>query len=340
MNKTFLVVDTSHLLHRTYHVTKGDAWTRAGLTVHIMLESLKKCWRLFDAEHVVFCLEGRSWRRGVYEPYKKNRDAMYTNQSETDVENSEILFDAINSFIKFLEDRSNCTVLQNSVCEADDLIARWCQNHPNDNHIVVSGDTDFIQLLSDNVIIYDGVRDVVLKRDGVYNNKGNRVHFNVESNSKIKVLKEVKANEDYNVDPNWPEWSLFIKLVRGDSSDNVFSAYPKVRITDIQKAFADRKDKGFVWNNFMLTRWTDHNDEDHRVRDCFERNEMLIDLTMQPDDVKETMDETIAAAQIPKTNKQVGIHFLKFAGVYQLERVAQHPEDYTAFLSPTYPVDK
>ena len=340
MNKTFLVVDTSHLLHRTLHVTKGDIWTRTGLSLHIMLESLKKCWRKFGADHIVFCLEGRSWRRAVYEPYKKNRDVMYANKTQTEVEESEIMFDAINSFIKFLEERTNCTVLQNSICEADDLIARWCQSHPNDQNIIVSGDTDFIQLLSDNVTIYDGVRDIVLKRDGVYNDKGNRVHFHVKSDSKIKVLKEVKANEEYEVDPDWPEWSLFIKLVRGDPGDNVFSAFPKVRLTEIQKAFADREEKGFVWNNFMLTRWTDHNSEDHRVRDCFERNQMLIDLTKQPDEVKESMDETIAEAMVPKTNKQVGLHFLKFAGIYDLQRVAKHPEDYTAFLSPTYPLDK
>ena len=340
MNKTFLVVDTSHLLHRTFHVTGGDIWTRAGLTVHIMLESLKKCWRQFDADHIVFALEGRSWRRSIYEPYKKNRDVLYQNKTQKEVEESEILFEAINNFIKFLEDRSNCTVLQNSICEADDMIARWCQTHPNDKHIIVSGDTDFFQLLNDNITIYDGIKDIVIRRDGVINDKGNRVHFTVKSDSKLKILKEVKDDEEYNVDTNWPDWSLFIKLVRGDSGDNVFSAYPGVRLTKIQQAFEDRVDKGFVWNNFMLTSWPDHLGKDHRVRDGFERNKILIDLTLQPDEVKDTMDETIAIAMEPKTNKQIGLYFLKFAGTYDLQRVAAHPEDYTAFLSPAYPLEK
>lgn len=337
MNKTFLIVDTSNLLHRTFHVTKGDIWTRCGLSVHIMLESLKKCWRQFNADHVVFCLEGRSWRRAYYEPYKKNRDAQYSNKTVTELEESEIFYEVFNKFIDFLNNRTNCSVLQNPICEADDLIARWVQTHPDDTNVIVSGDTDFIQLLSDNTFIYDGVRNATIKRDEVLNEKGKRCHFQVKSDSKLKILKEVKAGDDYTIDPDWPEWSLFIKLVRGDSGDNVFSAYPKVRLTQIKKAFEDRFDCGFTWNNFMLTKWTDHNGNDHRVKDCFERNKILIDLTAQPEEVKETMDQTIAEACVPRNNKQIGLYFLRFAGEHDLKRIAEHPEDYTAFLSPPYP---
>ena len=337
MDKTYLIVDTSHLLHRTFHVTKGDIWTRVGLTIHIMLESVKKCWNQFEADHVVFCLEGRSWRRAFYEPYKKNRDAQYANKSQAESEESEIFWDAINSLIQFLDTKTNCTVIQNPICEADDLVARWVQMHPNDKNVIISGDTDFIQLLSDNVIIYDGVRNATLKRNEILNEKGHRCHFIVKSDSKVKILKEVKKGEAYEVDSNWPEWSLFIKLVRGDSGDNVFSAYPKVRLNDIKKAFDDKDDQGYNWNNFMLARWTDHNGIDHRVKDCFERNKVLIDLTAQPEEIKETLDETIAAASMPKTNKQIGLHFLKFAGTYELKRISEHPEDYTVFLSAAYP---
>ncbi len=40
-----------------------------------------------------------------------------------------------------------------------------------------------------------------------------------------------------------PEWLLFEKCMRGDSSDNVFSAFPKVRTTKLKDAFQDRKVK-------------------------------------------------------------------------------------------------
>ena len=38
------------------------------MALHITLNSIKKAWKDFDADHVVFCLEGRSWRKDYYEP--------------------------------------------------------------------------------------------------------------------------------------------------------------------------------------------------------------------------------------------------------------------------------
>lgn len=336
MTRTFLIIDTSHLLYRARHVTKGDIWTQTGLSLHVMLNSIKKCWNLFDADHAVFCLEGRSWRKTFYEPYKKNRAALYAAKSEDENEADSIFNTGMNDFIDFIDQRSNCTILRNSICEADDMIARWVQTHPDDQHIIVSGDSDFIQLLSDNVKIYDGVKNIIIEKGGVLNEKKFPVHFQVKSDSKLKILKEVKAGEDRNVDPDWIEWALFIKLVRGDPGDNVFSAFPKVRLTAIRKAFDDRKQQGYDWHNFMMTKWTDHNQQDHIVKNCFARNRMLIDLTAQPDEVKETMDETIAFATERKDKTQVGLHLLKFCGKYELARISDHPEDYTPFLSSKY----
>ena len=56
--------------------------------------------------------------------------------------------------------------------------------------------------------------------------------------------------------------------------------------TGIREAFEDRNTGGFNWNNFMLQRWVDHEEQEHRVRDDFERNKILIDLTLQPDEIK------------------------------------------------------
>ena len=39
---------------------------RVGMAMHIMFNSVKKVWREFDGSHVVFCLEGRSWRKDFY----------------------------------------------------------------------------------------------------------------------------------------------------------------------------------------------------------------------------------------------------------------------------------
>ena len=52
------------------------------------------------------------------------------------------------------------------------------------------------------------------------------------------------------------------------------------------EAFEDRNTGGFNYNNFMLQRWVDRNEEEHRVKDDYERNR-IIDLT-QSDEIKES----------------------------------------------------
>ena len=139
-----------------------------------------------------------------------------------------------------------------------------------------------------------------------------------------------------------PEYILFEKCVRGDASDNVFSAYPGARKkgsrnkTGIQEAYNDRINQGFAWNNFMLQKWTDHNDIEHVVRDDFERNRILIDLSLQPDEVKEACDAKIIEAVQKDPVPQVGIHFMKFCGKHDLQKMSQQPNDYALFLNKVY----
>ena len=79
-----------------------------------------------------------------------------------------------------------------------------------------------------------------------------------------------------------PQWLLFEKCMRGDSSDNVFSAFPGVRTkgtknkVGLQEAYADKDKKGYNWNNMMLQRWTDPDGAEHRVLDDYLRNVALV----------------------------------------------------------------
>jgi hypothetical protein len=117
--------------------------------------------------------------------------------------------------------------------------------------------------------------------------------------------------------------------MRGDSSDNVFSAFPKVRTTKLKEAFEDRKNQGFIWNNMMLTRWVDHDGKERVVRDEYAINQQLIDLAQQPDHVKQMIAETIAnATDVPKKVANVGIHLLKFCNKHELVRIRDNVKFY------------
>ena len=131
--------------------------------------------------------------------------------------------------------------------------------------------------------------------------------------------------------------------MRGDTSDNVFSAYPGVRTKGTSKkvglteAFEDRKSKGFSWNNLMLQRWSDHNGQEHRVLEDYERNRRLIDLSHQPDDIKEIIVNTITTATAEQKNvSQVGIRLIKFCNLWDLKKIADQAQSYAEPLNARY----
>lgn len=323
----YLLVDSLNMFFRAKHVGgRGvDIDTKIGMAMHIMFNSLAKCHREFDADHIVLCLEGRSWRKDFYEPYKKNRKVTQDQRSPREVEDDELYFEAYDDMCKFFAEKTNCSVIRCEKAEADDMIALWIQDHPDDEHMIVSTDSDFYQLMAPNVQQYNGTTDQLVSLEGFIDAKtGKRVID--------KKTKEEKALPD-------PEFILFEKCVRGDSADNVFSAYPGARLkgsknkTGIKEAYEDRNSSGFNYNNFMLQRWVDHNGDEQRVRDCFERNKILIDLTLQPDEIKALVRERIAEQTQTEQMRNVGIHFMKFCAKWNLMRMSENPNNYTAMLN-------
>tara|TARA_B110000263_G_scaffold185139_1_gene162717 strand:- start:291 stop:557 length:267 start_codon:yes stop_codon:yes gene_type:complete len=86
----------------------------------------------------------------------------------------------------------------------------------------------------------------------------------------------------------------------------------------------------------MLQRWVDHNDVEHRVLDDYERNVILVDLSAQPNDVKEIIATTIAENSVTKEVSQIGTKFLKFCGKYELTRLSENAQQFAEILSSEY----
>ena len=325
---TYILVDTANTFFRARHVINGDADIKLGMAFHITLNSIKKAWQDFGGSHVVFCLEGRSWRKDYYEPYKRNRQVTRDKMSATEMEEDKVFWETFDDFKTFITEKTNCTVLQHPNLEADDLIAGFIQAHPNDNHVIISTDGDFAQLVAPNVKQYNGVTSITTTHEGYFDEKGKPV--------KDKKTGEVKGAPD-------PEWLLFEKCMRGDTSDNVFSAYPGVRTkgsknkVGLQEAFEDRNAKGWAWNNLMLQRWTDHEGVEHRVLEDYNRNRVLCDLTAQPDDVKAIIKTTLDTEFAKEKNiPQVGIRLIKFCGQYDLVKVSEQIQSYADPLNARY----
>ena len=317
---TYILVDTANTFFRARHVVRGDADIKLGMALHITFNSIKKAWNDFGGTHVVFCLEGRSWRKDFYKPYKANRAETRAAMNTKEQEEDKLFWETFDAFKEFVETKTNCTVLQHKQLEADDLIAGFIQMHPNDDHVIISTDSDFHQLIAPNVKQYNGVADTLTTHEGIFDKKG-------------KSIVDKKTKEAVSA-PN-PQWILFEKCMRGDSSDNVFSAYPGVRTkgtknkVGLTEAYEDKGKKGWAWNNLMLQRWVDHEGKEHKVLDDYNRNVILVDLTAQPEDIRKLITETIEMKiQEPKNISQVGIRLLKFCQLYDMKRMMDSIESF------------
>lgn len=325
----YALIDTANTFFRARHVASrnSDTWEKIGMALHLTLASVNQVVRTHKIDHVVFMLEGRSWRKDYYKPYKANRKLDESAMTEAEIEENKMFWETYEMFTTFLREKTNVSVLREPNAEADDLIARFITLHPNDTHYIISSDTDYIQLISKNVFQYNGVSNEFITLEGYFKDNGKPVID--------KKTKEHKLLED-------PQYLLFKKCMRGDSTDNIFSAYPGVREkgsknkVGLLEAFADRNKQGFNWNNIMLQRWIDHNGEEQRVRDCYERNRTLIDLNAQPQEVKDKVDFAIQNGVRIVTTPQVGVHLMKFCGKYELNKISDQAETYAKWLNSPY----
>ena len=304
MNK-FLIVDASHLFYRARYAVRGTADEKVGMALHILFTSLGKMWRTQNVNHIVFAFDGHSWRKDLYKPYKANRAEKRAKETLAQIAEGKLFFEAFDIFKDFVKNRTNCTVLDHKILEADDLVAGFVQAHPNDKHIIVSRDGDFDQLLTPNISIYNGIADTTTTINGIFDYRGNPV-----------IEKRTGRPKPA---PN-PEWSVFEKCMRGCTSDNIFSSFPGIREKGTKKklglrdAFEDRHKQGFDWSNVMHHHWADPQGVDHKVFDDYQRNKTLVDLTAQPNNIRKVIFDTIEQSCVPLNRPQIGLYFLKLCG--------------------------
>jgi 5'-3' exonuclease len=108
----YLLIDTSNMFFRARHQAHraADTWTKLGFALHLTLMSANKVARDLGADHVVFALEGRSWRKDHYKPYKANRAVARGQMSESEAEEDKLFWETYDELTKYLSTRTNCSV--------------------------------------------------------------------------------------------------------------------------------------------------------------------------------------------------------------------------------------
>jgi 5'-3' exonuclease len=84
----YVLIDTANLFFRARHgaFRASDTWEKVGFALHVTLMAANKMARRFESDHVVFALEGRSWRKDMYKPYKNNRAVARQALTEADLD--------------------------------------------------------------------------------------------------------------------------------------------------------------------------------------------------------------------------------------------------------------
>lgn len=117
--------------------------------------------------------------------------------------------------------------------------------------------------------------------------------------------KKERKSEDVAFD-------LFEKCIRGDRGDNIDSAFPHVRKTRLEKAWEDKTE----WLNLMEST----NKEGKRVGDVYKFNKRLIDLSKQPQFIKDDIETSINNINMNKYNN---VALLRFVGSHDLKELSK-----------------
>jgi 5'-3' exonuclease len=343
----YCIIDATNLIHRARRVQgTNDVDIVVPLSIQTVFQSMNKVFNKFNAEHAVVCFDGSSWRKIFYEKYKAHREENVT-RLEQKIRDS--ITTVVNDLEAFLRKSTNTTVLRNQLIEADDFIARWILLHPNDEHVIVSADGDFKQLVSENVVLYNGVANELTTLDGIFFQDGQpdpkkkypRVQMYGETwKQKLVKEKNIITDEPVKVEP---KWELFLKTMKGDVSDNIPAAHiPRYRTKKIREAFENPG--GAAWTDMMNAikeREVYEEDgvkmiRDVTVHDLYERNTLLVDLTKQPEEIIELIDQTIEEAVSEEPKKMIGVEFRRYCGRNKLIRLGEFAHLYADLLSRRY----
>lgn len=192
MKEKILIIDGHNLLFKMFYGIPASIKNSEGKEIKGLvgfLGSIKKFIKEFNPRTVIVVFDSESSASSnklLDSEYKSNR-LDYSNISED--ENPFLILPAIKKALNYLE-IPNIEVTNS---EADDYIASLTNNNLYE-YIIVSTDTDFIQLINDNTYLYipRGKKSILYNKDKVY--------------------------EKYNTYPN--QYILYKSLI-GDKSDNI-----------------------------------------------------------------------------------------------------------------------
>jgi len=169
-DKTLYLIDGSAYIYRAYHAIRGLSNSR-GLPTNAVFGFSKMLVKLMEDQApeyaaMVFDAKGPTFRHKIYKEYKANRPPMPEDMSVQI------------PYIKDVTAGYNFPVIEMTGYEADDLIGTLAHiaEEAGFSVIMVTGDKDFIQLVTVNSIVWDPMKDKTTDMDAVKETYGIEPH--------------------------------------------------------------------------------------------------------------------------------------------------------------------
>lgn len=175
-DRILYLIDGSAYIYRAYHAIRGLSNSK-GMPTNAVFGFTRMLLKLIEDRSpqylaMLFDAKGPTFRHGMYEEYKANRPPM--------PEDLVVQIPAIKAVTKGF----NISTTELPGYEADDLIGTLARKGEEAglSVIMVTGDKDFMQLVTDKAIIWDPMKDRTIDRDLI------REEFGLEPRQMIEVM--------------------------------------------------------------------------------------------------------------------------------------------------------
>ena len=251
-----IIIDYSQISIAAFYAQPNAELTE-GFLRHLILNTIRMYSKKYKAEYgqiVLACDGGNSWRKSIFPQYKASRKKA-REESKMDWK---LFFELLNMIREEIKENFPYKVVHLDRTEADDVIAVLIEQTQefgkNEPVMIISSDGDFIQL------------------------------------QKYKNVKQFSPIQKKVVTDSNPHLYLFEHIIRGDSGDgipNILSA--DSTFVDGNRQTPISKKKIDAWLEKAEDLKSVMNEETYRN---YQRNKQLIDLSMIPKDIKDTIINT------------------------------------------------
>lgn len=233
-NKLYLIDGTAYI-YRAFHAIRALSNSK-GMPTNAIFGFTRMILKLLEAQApqyavMLFDVKGPTFRHEIYDSYKANRPPMPADLAVQI------------PYIKEITKGFNIPMIEKPGYEADDLIGTLAKMAARDDIsvIMITGDKDFFQLVTDKIIVWDPMKDNTMDADAV------RKRFDVEPHQLIDVMGlSGDASDNVPGVPGIGEKTALDLIKRFGSIEQVYEQIDKITRKKLHENLLKYKDQALL----------------------------------------------------------------------------------------------